>query len=36
MLHHDDADRAERELQQFVQDQPSAFGAGLNFVRVGP
>ena len=36
MLHHDEADRAERELQRFVQDQPSAFGAGLNFVRVGP
>ena len=36
MLHHADADRAERELQRFVQDQPSQFGSGLNFIRVGP
>jgi spermidine synthase len=36
MLHHAEADRAERELQRFVQDQPPAFGAGLNFVHVGP
>jgi spermidine synthase len=36
MLHHAEADRAERELQRFVQDQPFMFGSGLNFVRVGP
>jgi tetratricopeptide (TPR) repeat protein len=36
MLHHAEADRADRELQRFVQDQPSAFGQGLNFVHVGP
>jgi tetratricopeptide (TPR) repeat protein len=36
MLHHAEADRAERELQQFVRDQPLPFGSGLNFVRVGP
>jgi spermidine synthase len=36
MLHHADAERAEQELQRFVQDQPSQFGSGLNFVRVGP
>jgi spermidine synthase len=36
MLHHADADRAERELQRFIHDQPSPFGSGLNFVRVGP
>jgi len=36
LLHHAEADRAERELQRFVRDQPSPFGSGLNFVRVGP
>jgi spermidine synthase len=36
LLHHAEADRAERELQRFVHDQPSQFGSGLNFVRVGP
>jgi hypothetical protein len=36
MLHHAEADRAERDLQRFVRDQPSSFGNGLNFVRVGP
>jgi spermidine synthase len=36
ILHHAEADRAERELQRFVKDQPSQFGSGLNFVRVGP
>ncbi|HMJ54457.1 MAG TPA: fused MFS/spermidine synthase [Polyangiaceae bacterium] len=36
MLHHAEADRAEREVQRFLRDQPSSFGSGLNFVRVGP
>ena len=36
MLHHAEADRAEGELQRFIQDQPSQFGSGLNFIRVGP
>jgi hypothetical protein len=36
MLHHAEADRAERELERFQKDQPVAFGSGLNFVRVGP
>jgi tetratricopeptide (TPR) repeat protein len=36
LLHHAEADRAEGELQRFVRDQPSPFGSGLNFVRVGP
>ena len=36
MLHHAEADRAERELERFLRDQPVAFSSGLNFVRVGP